>query len=97
MTPVQLAAMVSTIANGGMYLPPRVLLESTDDIEGRCRGCIRRPFHPENQLPADAAGWCAPGDYGKMTSAKMRDDDAWALWIEGTGIAGGAERVQLGR
>ena len=34
-TPVQLVTMVSTIANGGVYLPPHVLLQSTDADEGR--------------------------------------------------------------
>jgi cell division protein FtsI (penicillin-binding protein 3) len=33
-TPVQLVSMVSTIANGGVYMPPHVLLESTDEMKG---------------------------------------------------------------
>jgi cell division protein FtsI (penicillin-binding protein 3) len=33
-TPVQLAAMVSTIANGGTYIPPHILLQSTDEQKG---------------------------------------------------------------
>src|SRR6201986_1798855 len=31
-TPVQLVSMVSTIANGGTYLPPHILLQSTDTM-----------------------------------------------------------------
>jgi cell division protein FtsI (penicillin-binding protein 3) len=33
-TPVQLVTMASTIANGGMYLPPHMLLASTDEVKG---------------------------------------------------------------
>ncbi|HMF54089.1 MAG TPA: penicillin-binding protein 2, partial [Edaphobacter sp.] len=33
-TPVQLVTMVSAIANGGVYMPPHVLLESTDQMRG---------------------------------------------------------------
>ena len=36
-TPVQLVTMVSTIANGGMYLPPRILMQSTDEMKGDAR------------------------------------------------------------
>src|SRR5580698_1645842 len=36
-TPVQLVAMVSTIANGGTYIPPHVLLQSTDELKGDSR------------------------------------------------------------
>ncbi|MCL2661256.1 MAG: penicillin-binding protein 2, partial [Acidobacteriaceae bacterium] len=32
-TPIQLAAMVSTIANGGVYLPPRIVLQQTNLAE----------------------------------------------------------------
>ncbi len=50
-TPVQLVSMVSTIANGGTYLPPHILLQSTDQMKGdpRLKG---DPFHPELQMPA---------------------------------------------
>jgi cell division protein FtsI (penicillin-binding protein 3) len=33
-TPIQLASMVSSIANGGTYLPPRLLLQSTPAMKG---------------------------------------------------------------
>src|SRR5205085_7916321 len=36
-TPVQLVTMVSTMANGGVYLPPHILLQSTDDLKGSPR------------------------------------------------------------
>lgn len=49
-TPIQLVTMASTIANGGMYLPPRVLLESTEQMKGSAQ---LRPatFHVGTDLP----------------------------------------------
>jgi cell division protein FtsI (penicillin-binding protein 3) len=49
-TPIQLVTMASTIANGGMYLPPHLLLASTDEVKGSPK---LRPatFHPEDSLP----------------------------------------------
>ncbi len=32
-TPVQLVSMVSAIANGGVYMPPHILLQSTDEMK----------------------------------------------------------------
>jgi len=51
-TPVQLVSMVSTIANGGVYLPPHVLLQSTDAMKGDPR---LKPvaFRPEHELPRE--------------------------------------------
>ncbi|SNS90573.1 cell division protein FtsI (penicillin-binding protein 3) [Granulicella rosea] len=49
-TPVQLSTMVSTIANGGIYMPPHVLLKSTDEMKGDPR-LAPMPFHPTSQLP----------------------------------------------
>ncbi len=42
-TPVQLSTMVSTIANGGTYLPPHVLLQGRI-MRRAMRGCSRRRF-----------------------------------------------------
>ena len=50
-TPVQLVTMVSTIANGGTYIPPHVLLQSTDQMKGDPR-LHAVPFHPETDLPS---------------------------------------------
>ena len=49
-TPIQLVTMASTIANGGMYLPPHILLESTDQTTagGKLQAYV---FHPGNDLP----------------------------------------------
>jgi cell division protein FtsI (penicillin-binding protein 3) len=69
-TPVQLVTMVSTLANGGVYMPPHVLLQSTDEMKGDPR---LRPaaFRPANQLP-DKLPDGARRVISELTSAKMR-------------------------
>jgi len=69
-TPIQLVTMVSTIANGGVYMPPHVLLESTDQLKGDAR-LKPMAFHPENQLPERLPDG-AHRVISEMTSAKMR-------------------------
>jgi cell division protein FtsI (penicillin-binding protein 3) len=69
-TPVQLVTMVSTIGNGGVYLPPSILLENSRQLKpGEALKPL--PFHPEqelpNPLPAGAHRVISP-----LTSAKMR-------------------------
>jgi cell division protein FtsI (penicillin-binding protein 3) len=49
-TPIQLVTMVSTIANGGVYMPPHVLLQSTDEMKGDPR-LQPTEFRLTNQLP----------------------------------------------
>ncbi len=69
-TPVQLVTMVSSIANGGVYMPPHVLLASTDQMKGDPR---LKPisFRPSNQLPAQLPDG-AHRVIKEITSAKMR-------------------------
>jgi cell division protein FtsI (penicillin-binding protein 3) len=69
-TPVQLVTMVSTIANGGTYLPPHVLMQETDDQTGDAK---LQPvaFHPETSLPAKLPDG-AHRVISERTSAKMR-------------------------
>jgi cell division protein FtsI (penicillin-binding protein 3) len=69
-TPIQLVTMVSTIANGGVYLPPHVLLQSTDEMKGDPR-LQPAAFRPENELPAQLPEG-AHRVISEMTSAKMR-------------------------
>lgn len=69
-TPVQLVTMVSTIANGGVYMPPHVLLESTDEMKGDPR-LKPAAFRPTNQLPATLPDG-AHRVISEMTSARMR-------------------------
>ncbi len=81
-TPVQLAAMVSTIANGGTYIPPHILLQSTDEMKGDPR-LKPAAFHPANQLPEKLPD----GSHrviSEMTSATMRDI-MHGIVTEGTG------------
>jgi cell division protein FtsI (penicillin-binding protein 3) len=69
-TPIQLVTMVSTIANGGVYLPPHILLNSTNEMKGDPR---LKPvaFHPENELPEPLPDG-AHRVISELTSAKMR-------------------------
>ena len=69
-TPIQLVTMVSTIANGGVYMPPHVLLESTDQMKGDPR---LKPiaFRPANQLPTTLPDG-AHRVIKEISSAKMR-------------------------
>jgi cell division protein FtsI (penicillin-binding protein 3) len=83
-TPVQLAAMVSTIANGGEYMPPHILLQSTDDQKGDPR-LQPMAFHPENELPAQLPDG-AHRVISEMTAAKMRSMME-GIVVEGTGKA----------
>jgi cell division protein FtsI (penicillin-binding protein 3) len=81
-TPVQLVTMVSTIANGGVYIPPRILLQSTDQMKGDPR-LQPAAYRPSNQLPATLP----EGSHrviSEMTSAKMRKI-LWGTVTEGTG------------
>jgi cell division protein FtsI (penicillin-binding protein 3) len=51
-TPLQLVSMVSTIANGGVYLPPRVLMQSHADGTGNDKTPLTpQPLNPEGELP----------------------------------------------
>jgi cell division protein FtsI (penicillin-binding protein 3) len=81
-TPVQLVTMVSALANGGVYIPPHILLQSTDEIKGdpRLQPVV---FHPVNQLPTQLPD----GSHrviSEMTSAKMRSM-MQGIVVEGTG------------
>ncbi len=69
-TPVQIVTMVSTIANGGVYLPPHILLESTDFTKGDPK---LKPvaFHPENSLP-DQLPEGANRVISELTAAQLR-------------------------
>jgi cell division protein FtsI (penicillin-binding protein 3) len=83
-TPVQLVSMVSTIANGGVYMPPHVLLQSTDSMKGDPR-LHPAAFHPANQLPATLPEG-AHRVISEVTAAKMRSM-MHGIVMEGTGKA----------
>jgi cell division protein FtsI (penicillin-binding protein 3) len=81
-TPVQLVTMVSAIANGGVYMPPHVLLQSTDQMKGDPR-LKPAAFRPANQLPAQLPDG-AHRVIAEMTSAKMRSM-MQGIVVDGTG------------
>jgi cell division protein FtsI (penicillin-binding protein 3) len=67
-TPIQLVTMVSTIANGGMYLPPHILMQEGDATPGKLRAAA---FHPQRELP-DPLPAGAHRVISTMTAAQMR-------------------------
>ena len=79
-TPVQLVTMVSTIANGGVYMPPHVLLQSADEGDAHLKPAA---FHVENELPSPLPD----GSHRvitELTAAKMRSMME-GIVTEGTG------------
>jgi cell division protein FtsI (penicillin-binding protein 3) len=83
-TPIQLVTMVSTIANGGVYMPPHVLLQSTDENKGDAR-LQPAAFRPANQLPSNLPDG-AHRVIKELTAAKMRSM-MQGIVLEGTGQA----------
>ena len=83
-TPVQLVAMVSTIANGGTYIPPHVLLNETERMKGDAK-LQPAAFHPTEHLSATLPEG-AHRVISELTAAKMRNIMEGVI-IEGTGKA----------
>jgi cell division protein FtsI (penicillin-binding protein 3) len=69
-TPIQIATMVSSIANGGTYLPPRLLLTSTDEIKGSPK-LQPAAFHPGYNIPNPLPDG-AHRVISEMTAAQLR-------------------------
>jgi len=87
-TPVQLVTMASTIANGGVYLPPHLLLASTDEVKGSPK-LKPSAFHPEYDIPNPLPDG-AHRVISTLTAAQMRQ------MMEGVVLFGTAHRaVQL--
>lgn len=71
-TPIQLSAMVSTIANGGVYLPPRILVSNPADGAGANQKPLTPgPVHPGEELPNPLPAG-ARRVLSSMASAQMR-------------------------
>jgi len=70
-TPVQLVTMVSTLANGGVYMPPHVLLNAVDQMKGD-PSLHPAPFKPSDHLPATLPDG-AHRVVSESTAAKMRN------------------------
>ncbi len=86
-TPIQLVTMASTIANGGVYLPPHIVLERTSDQKGSPR-LVPAAFHPEDKLP-DTLPPGAHRVISTMTAAEMRS------MMEGVVMFGTGDTAQL--
>jgi cell division protein FtsI (penicillin-binding protein 3) len=90
-TPIQLVSMVSTIANGGTYLPPHILMPSQLDAgtNGQSTPLLQsRPFKLNDELPNPLP----PGAHrviSEMTSAQMRK------MMEGVVLYGTGKEAQL--
>jgi cell division protein FtsI (penicillin-binding protein 3) len=95
-TPLQLVSMVSTIANGGVYLPPHVVIASQGK-DGRVNNpfsgqsgtqLTAQPFHPGEELPATLP----PGAHrviSTLSAAQMRK------MMEGVVLYGTGKQAQL--
>ena len=90
-TPLQLVSMVSTIANGGVYLPPHVVL-ATQDKDGRVAGTgtqlTAQPFHAGEDLP-NPLPTGAHRVISTMSAAEMRK------MMEGVVLYGTGKTAQL--
>ncbi len=86
-TPIQLVAMASAIANGGVYLPPHIVLEGTDQMRGS-PNLRSAAFHPESELP-NPLPTGAHRVISEMTSAEMRK------MMEGVVLYGTGDTAQL--
>jgi cell division protein FtsI (penicillin-binding protein 3) len=98
-TPVQLVSMVSTIANGGVYLPPRVLMlgQIDDAANGQSASGVNTGSAPKAplaapQVPGELPDPLPPGAHrvlSTMTAAQMRK------MMEGVVLYGTGKRAQL--
>jgi cell division protein FtsI (penicillin-binding protein 3) len=86
-TPIQLVTMASSIANGGVYLSPHIVLESTPEMKGNA-GLKPTAFRPEDELPNPLPAG-AHRVISEMTSAEMRK------MMEGVVLFGTGRPAQL--
>ena len=88
-TPLQLVSMVSTIANGGTYLPPHVLMPAQVGTGPHGESTLQpEPFKPDSDLPNPLP----PGAHrvlSEMTAAQMRK------MMEGVVLYGSGRPAQL--
>ncbi|MGC2512614.1 MAG: penicillin-binding protein [Acidobacteriaceae bacterium] len=86
-TPIQLVTMASTIANGGVYLPPHIVLEETPEQKGNPQ-LVPAAFHPEDNVP-DTLPPGAHRVISTLTAAEMRS------MMEGVVMFGTGNTAQL--
>jgi cell division protein FtsI (penicillin-binding protein 3) len=88
-TPLQLVSMVSTIANGGVYLPPHVLMPGQVGNAARAEGAMQpSPFKPGTDLPTPLPSG-AHRVISELTAAQMRK------MMEGVVLYGTGKPAQL--
>ncbi|KAA6459760.1 PASTA domain-containing protein [Acidobacteria bacterium AB60] len=87
-TPLQLVSMVSTIANGGTYLPPRVLMPDQVDSNGQKQAPTASPFKAGEELPNPLPNG-AHRVISEMAAAQMRK------MMEGVVLFGTGKPAQL--
>lgn len=90
-TPLQLVSMVSTIANGGVYLPPRILMqgESAATDPGKSNSALQpEPFKLYEEIPEPLPAG-AHRVISAMSSAQMRQ------MMEGVVLYGTGKPAQL--
>jgi len=91
-TPLQLVSMVSTIANGGVYLPPRVLMpgqvDGTHNGQTPATPLVASPFKPGEELPSPLPAG-AHRVLSTLTAAQMRK------MMEGVVLFGTGKPAQL--
>jgi cell division protein FtsI (penicillin-binding protein 3) len=92
-TPIQLVSMVSTIANGGVYLPPHVLMPGQVDIKGNAQAPSASPLQPSPiKVGGDLPNPLPPGAHrviSTLTAAQMRK------MMEGVVLFGTGKPAQL--
>ncbi|MFP5205659.1 MAG: penicillin-binding protein [Acidobacteriota bacterium] len=91
-TPLQLVTMVSTIANGGVYLPPHILMPGSDPMQKTDQKSAAapapEPFRPDEELPNPLP----PGSHrviSTLAAAQMRE------MMEGVVLSGTGKNAQL--
>jgi cell division protein FtsI (penicillin-binding protein 3) len=88
-TPIQLVAMVSTIANGGVYLPPHILMPGQVEGAGSAAQTPQAaPFKPGGELP-NPLPTGAHRVISTITAAQMRK------MMEGVVLYGTGKEAQL--
>jgi cell division protein FtsI (penicillin-binding protein 3) len=88
-TPLQLVSMVSTIANGGVYLPPHILMPGqVDGAANTAQAATAAPFKPGGDLPNPLPAG-AHRVISTMTAAQMRK------MMEGVVLYGTGKEAQL--
>jgi cell division protein FtsI (penicillin-binding protein 3) len=95
-TPIQLVTMVSTIANGGVYLPPHMLMPGQVEVAANGRTPTSPQVAPQTPMPfkpgGDLPNPLPPGAHrvlSTMTAAQMRK------MMEGVVLYGTGKQAQL--